>query len=190
MSSDFTVVATTDRTSVPDATASLALTIVTPIAIAFTSPVVDTVATPGFDDSQVAVVVTSIVVVGDGLSTAFSWPAWPTTNVSPPVKEIDGANAVDAAGVVACVAAVAAVVEGVVCEFEQAAENTTSRRTRRRATGITRHEHERCHAYTRDAHVDSTTCGDGISPIFMRRPHRLTRCALHGGHRRDVMISQ
>jgi hypothetical protein len=46
--------------------------IVTPVAIAFTSPLVDTVATPGFDESQVAVVVTSSVVVADGLSTAFN----------------------------------------------------------------------------------------------------------------------
>jgi hypothetical protein len=59
-------------TSVPVATGSLALIIVTPVAIAVTSPLVDTVATPGFDESQVAVVVTSVVVVADGLSTAFN----------------------------------------------------------------------------------------------------------------------
>ena len=72
MSSDFTVLATTVTTSVPVATASLALIIVTPVAIAVTSPLVDTVATPGFDESHVAVVVTSSVVVADGLSTAFN----------------------------------------------------------------------------------------------------------------------
>jgi hypothetical protein len=66
------VLATTVITSVPVATASLALIIVTPVAIAVTSPLVDTVATPGFDESQVAVVVTSSVVVADGLSTAFN----------------------------------------------------------------------------------------------------------------------
>jgi hypothetical protein len=59
-------------TSVPVATGSLALIIVTPVAIAVTRPVVDTVATPGFDESQVAVAVTSSVVVADGLSTAFN----------------------------------------------------------------------------------------------------------------------
>jgi hypothetical protein len=48
------------------------LTIVTPVAIAVTRPLVDTVATPGFDESHVAVVVTSSVVVADGLSTAFN----------------------------------------------------------------------------------------------------------------------
>jgi len=57
---------------VPVATGSLALIIVTPVAIAVTSPLVDTVATPGFDESHVAVVVTSSVVVADGLSTAFN----------------------------------------------------------------------------------------------------------------------
>jgi hypothetical protein len=60
--------------------------------------------------------------------------------VSPPVKEIDGANAVDGAGEVVAVAAavvVAAVVEGVVVEFEQAADRTTHRRIPRRETGIT-----------------------------------------------------
>jgi hypothetical protein len=72
MSSDFTELATTVRTSVPVATGSLALIIVTPVAIAVTSPLVDTVATPGFDESHVAVVVTSSVVVADGLSTAFN----------------------------------------------------------------------------------------------------------------------
>jgi hypothetical protein len=72
MSSDFTELATTVRTSVPVATESLALIIVTPVAIAVTSPLVDTVATLGFDESHVAVVVTSSVVVADGLSTAFN----------------------------------------------------------------------------------------------------------------------
>jgi hypothetical protein len=72
MSSDLTVLATTVMTSVPVATGSLALIIVTPVAIAVTRPVVDTVATPGFDESQVAVAVTSSVVVADGLSTAFN----------------------------------------------------------------------------------------------------------------------
>jgi hypothetical protein len=72
MSSDLTVLATTVMTSVPVATGSLALIIVTPVAIAVTSPLVDTVATPGFDEFQVAVAVTSSVVVADGLSTAFN----------------------------------------------------------------------------------------------------------------------
>jgi hypothetical protein len=66
--------------------------------------------------------------------------------VSPPVNEIDGANAVDGAGGVVAVAAavVAAVVEGVVVELEQAADSITNRRILRRARGITRHEHECC----------------------------------------------
>jgi hypothetical protein len=60
--------------------------------------------------------------------------------VSPPVKEIEGANAVDGVGAVVAVAAgvVATVVEGVVGELEQAADITTHRRIPRRATGITR----------------------------------------------------
>jgi hypothetical protein len=57
--------------------------------------------------------------------------------VSPPVKESDGANAVDGAGDVVAVV-VAAVVEGVVGELEHAADRTTHRKIPRRETGITR----------------------------------------------------
>jgi hypothetical protein len=134
--SDFTVLATTDTTSVPDAVESLALITVVPIAIAVTAPVAETVATPGFDDAHVAVIVTSCVVVADGLSIALSWPVCPTAKVSPPVKEMDGSKAVDGAGVVAGVVVVD-VVEAVVGELEQPAVRRTSRRMARRATGIT-----------------------------------------------------
>jgi Flp pilus assembly pilin Flp len=60
--------------------------------------------------------------------------------VSPPVKDMDGANAVDGAGDVVAVVAVvvAAVVEGVVGELEHAADRTTHRRIPGRETGITR----------------------------------------------------
>jgi hypothetical protein len=112
---------------------------VVPNAIAVKNPVAETVATPGFDDVHVAVIVTSCVADADGLSRAFSWPVCPTTKVSPPVKEIEGSKAVDGAGVVAGVVVVAAVgvVEAVVGELVQAAAGRTSRRSARRAAGIT-----------------------------------------------------
>ena len=45
---------------------------VAPIAIAVTTPVADTVATPAFDDCQVAVLVMSVDAVADDFSNAVS----------------------------------------------------------------------------------------------------------------------
>jgi hypothetical protein len=114
----FTVCVTTETASEPDAVESLALTIVTPGATAVMNPLVDTVATPGFDDVHVAVAVTSDDAVADWCSLAVSCPVCPTTNVSPPVKEIEGANVVDGPGVTVVVVVEEAVVVGVVGELE------------------------------------------------------------------------
>jgi hypothetical protein len=88
----------------------------------------DTVATPGFDDCQVAVEVMSCDAVADDLSKAVSCRLSPTRKVSPPVKEIEGWNVADGAGavVVEVVLVVDVVVDGVVAELVQALAQRTA----------------------------------------------------------------
>jgi hypothetical protein len=149
-----------------------------PSATAVTSPALDTLATLGLDEVQLAVAVTSWVVVLVGLSVAVNWLVCPTTKKSPPLKEMVGEKVVAGPGVVGLVTV------GVVGLDELEHEETISARTtidkgdvRIGTDASTNSAKPASRRASRLKTLRQTPFG-----LLMERPLGLTTTALRGGH--------